>query len=212
MRPFLAFLMSQTTHRYFIINKPHNMLSQFIGSPGMEKLGDLDFHFPDGIHAIGRLDKESEGLLILTTNKKVTRLLFNSKTAHRRTYLVMVKNAVSPERLQELATGVSISGKAGIDYTTPPCEVSIVEKPTDLFKGTFEYIESWPHTWLMITIYEGKYHQVRKMVSAVHHRCQRLIRVSIEDLELNDLQPGCVKEIEEQDFFERLKIVNRATS
>ncbi len=200
--------MHKPGNRYFIINKPYNMLSQFIGSDGMERLGDLDFDFPEGIHAIGRLDKQSEGLLILTTNKKITKLLFSSKVPHKRTYLVMVKNVVSPERLQELISGVTISGKGGIDYTTPACEVSIVQKPTDLFKGSFELIENWPHTWLMITIYEGKYHQIRKMVSAVHHRCQRLIRLSIEDLQLADLQPGCVKEIEENDFFARLKIEN----
>lgn len=182
------------------------MLSQFIGSPEMNRLGDIDFDFPEGIHAIGRLDKESEGLLILTNDKQVTRLLFSSKTPHKRTYLVMVKNVVSPERLQELISGVTISGKGGINYTTPPCDVKIVEKPAGLFKGSFELIESWPHTWLTITVYEGKYHQIRKMVSAVHHRCQRLIRLSIEDLELNDLQPGCVKELNQQAFFELLKI------
>ncbi len=182
------------------------MLSQFIGSPEMNRLGDIDYDFPEGIHAIGRLDKESEGLLILTNDKRVTRLLFSSKTPHKRTYLVMVKNVVSPEKLQELATGVTISGKNGIDYTTPPCEVQIVKKPVDLFEGAFEYIESWPHSWLTITVYEGKYHQIRKMVSAVGHRCQRLIRLSIEDMELNDLQPGCVKELGQQAFFKLLKI------
>lgn len=198
--------MSAAINRYFIVNKPYNMLSQFIGSEGMSRLGDIDFVFPEGIHAIGRLDKQSEGLLILTTNKKVTKLLFNSKTPHKRTYLVMVKNLMSPETLEQLSSGVTISGSGGEVYTTPPCAVEIVSKPGDLFKGLYEHLENWPHTWLLITITEGKFHQVRKMVSAVHHRCQRLIRVSIEDLRLDNLQPGCVKEIQEADFFERLKI------
>jgi len=62
--------MIETGHRYFIIHKPYDMLSQFIGAEDAPKLGDLDFDFPEDIHAIGRLDKQSEGLLILTTNKK----------------------------------------------------------------------------------------------------------------------------------------------
>jgi 16S rRNA U516 pseudouridylate synthase RsuA-like enzyme len=69
--------MSTSPHRYFIINKPYNMVSQFISSHNVRLLGDLDFDFPEGTHAIGRLDNHSEGLLLLTTNKKVTRLLFD---------------------------------------------------------------------------------------------------------------------------------------
>jgi len=63
-------------HRYFIIHKPRNMVSQFVSSHDVRLLGDLDFDFPEGTHAIGRLDKDSEGLLLLTTNKRITRLLF----------------------------------------------------------------------------------------------------------------------------------------
>ena len=74
-------------HRYFIVNKPGNMLSQFVGSD-LPMLGDLDFDFPEGIHAVGRLDMSTEGLLILTTNKKVTKLLFQSDVSHKRVYLV----------------------------------------------------------------------------------------------------------------------------
>ncbi|MCV5276253.1 pseudouridine synthase, partial [Escherichia coli] len=72
--PYLAAHIAMSAHRYFIVNKPSNMLSQFIGSdlPG---LSDINFSFPEHIHAIGRLDRQSEGLLILTTNKKVTKLL-----------------------------------------------------------------------------------------------------------------------------------------
>ena len=65
-----------------------------------------------------------------------------------------------------------------------------------------------PSTWLTITLTEGKYHQIRKMVSSVYHHCKRLIRLSIEDLELGDLPPGGVKEIEEEEFFRKLKIDN----
>lgn len=198
--------MPEQLHRYFIINKPYNMVSQFISPDNVGLLGDIDFEFPEGIHAIGRLDNHSEGLLILTTNKKVTKLLFQGATQHRRTYLVRVKNAVSTESLNKLRTGVTIRIKEGADYTTPPCEVELVENPLNLFEHQKELRPYAPHSWLSITLNEGKFHQVRKMVSAVNHPCKRLIRVSIEDLELGDLEPGAVREIEEGTFFELLKI------
>ena len=89
--------MTTVTNRYFIINKPYNMVSQFVSTHPVNLLGGLDFDFPKGIHAVGRLDNHSEGLLILTTNKKVTRLLFLSEAAHERTYLVQVNNLISDE-------------------------------------------------------------------------------------------------------------------
>lgn len=198
--------MVHRAHRYFIINKPYNMVSQFVSPDKVGLLKDIPFRFPEGIHAIGRLDNQSEGLLILTTNKKVTKLLFESKVPHKRTYLLQVRDIVTEEKLKLLQTGVTIRVKGGGFYTTSPCEVMIVDKPTNLYNRENEFKEGLPNTWLTITLTEGKFHQVRKMTDAVRHRCKRLIRLSIEDLALNDLQPGEVKEIEEKDFFEQLKI------
>ncbi|NLU95542.1 pseudouridine synthase [Chitinophaga sp. Ak27] len=193
--------------RYFIINKPSNMVSQFISSHEVRLLGELDFDFPEGTHAIGRLDSDSEGLLILTTNKKVTRLLFQDKP-HERTYLVKVKGVMTEATLQRLKTGVAIPiGRDAVHVSTPR-RIDIVNRPDGLFDHPGELPHTVPHTWLLITLTEGKFHQVRKMVLAVKHRCQRLIRVSIEDLELGDLQPGEVKELPEEEFFRLLKIDN----
>ncbi|MES2761138.1 MAG: pseudouridine synthase [Bacteroidota bacterium] len=200
--------MDPIPNRYFIINKPYKMVSQFVSPDKVNLLGDIDFDWPEGTHAIGRLDNNSEGLLILTTNKRVTKLLFESDTPHKRTYLVHVEKVVNAERLLQLQTGITIRVKGGGYYTTSPCEVEIVEKPKDLPKRAHEFREDLPSSWLMITLTEGKYHQIRKMVSSVYHHCKRLIRVSIEDLELGNLQPGCVREIEEEEFFRKLKIDN----
>ena len=200
--------MPEPAHRYFVINKPYNMVSQFVSPDKVGLLGDIDFEFPQGIHAIGRLDNHSEGLLILTTNKRVTRLLFQGETPHKRTYLVRVRNLISEESLEKLRTGVNIVIKDGAEYTTPPCEVELVPRPTNLSEDQKELRSYAPHSWLTITLKEGKFHQVRKMVAAVKHPCKRLIRVSIEDLELGDLAPGAVREIEERNFFELLKINN----
>lgn len=194
------------SNRYFIVNKPYNMVSQFVSPHQVGLLGDLDFKFPEGIHAVGRLDNHSEGLLILTTNKKVTRLLFSGPEPHKRVYLVQVNNKVSGESLLKLRTGVSIRVEGGGNYITPACEVELVEQPEKIYAFAKETPEYGVHTWLMISLYEGKYRQVRKMIAAIHHRCKRLIRIRIENLLLEDLQPGCVKEVDEKIFFEKLNI------
>src|ERR1700712_5718994 len=118
--------MPDQANRYFVLHKPFDMVSQFVSTHQVGLLGDLDFDFPLGTHAIGRLDKDSEGLLLLTTNKKITRLLFLSDTPHKRTYLVQINNIISPENLQRLRTGVNFKIKSGIEYTTAPCKVAIV--------------------------------------------------------------------------------------
>ena len=200
--------MAQELNRYFIINKPYKMVSQFVSPDNVGLLTAINYDFPPGIHAIGRLDNHSEGLLILTTDKRITKLLFESKVPHKRTYLVQVRDVVSSESLLKLQTGVTIIIKGGGSYTTTPCEVLIVDKPSNLYSREDEFLERLPSTWLLITLTEGKFHQVRKMVDAVRHRCKRLIRISIEDLLLENLQPGEVKEIEKEDFFEKLKLVH----
>ncbi len=182
------------------------MVSQFVSTHRVNLLGQLDFNFPAGIHAVGRLDNHSEGLLILTTNKKVTRLLFLADTPHKRTYLVQVNNMLSNENLHRLQSGITIRIQGGENYTTPPCAVEIIENPELIYNTGSTVAQFGPHTWLLITLTEGKFHQVRKMVGAIHHRCKRLIRVSIEDLVLGSLEPGSVKEMEENIFFKLLKI------
>ncbi len=193
-------------HRYFLVNKPFNMVSQFVSSHDVRLLGDLNFDFPDGTHAIGRLDQNSEGLLLLTTNKKITKLLFQGPVPHRRTYLVQVKNAMSLETANKLAAGIEISAKTGNSFRTTPCEVKIVDKPINLFDAGKPLHKNVITTWLTITLTEGKFHQVRKMVAAVNHKCIRLIRISIEAIQLGNLKPAAVIEISESEFFKKLRL------
>lgn len=189
-----------------MVYKPYDMVSQFISSHQVRLLGDLDFNFPEGAHAIGRLDNKSEGLLLITTNKKVTRLLFQGATLHRRRYLVQVNKKVTHEELHRLRTGILFQARGGSDYTSIPCDVEIVDNPPNLFKAGYDLPYQLSYTWLLITLTEGKFHQVRKMVYGIKHRVHRLIRISIEDLELGDLAPGEVREVEESVFFQKLKI------
>ena len=148
--------MQNNAHRYFIINKPYNMVSQFVSTHKVSLLGNLTFNFPEGTHAIGRLDNYSEGLLILTTNKKVTRLLFLGDIPHKRTYLVQINNLLSAENLQLLQSGVIIKIKGGVAYITPPCDVTIITHPENWYHTTETLPLYGPHTWLLITLTEGK--------------------------------------------------------
>ncbi len=182
------------------------MVSQFVSSHKVGLLGDLDFDFPEGTHAIGRLDNESEGLLILTTDKRVTRLLFLAEQPHKRTYLVMVQNEITPQTFKQLQEGVSIRIKDGEYYTAKPDAIEIIKNPVLLYSYATDHREAYPHTWLLITLTEGKFRQVRKMVLAVRHRCLRLIRLSISELKLDNLPPGTVKEMEQQEFYKNLGI------
>lgn len=185
------------------------MLSQFVGGhEGARLLSALDFDFPEGIHAIGRLDNESEGLLILTTDKRITKLLFNSGKSHERTYLVKVQRKVTEETLEKLRSGVEIRIRGGGYWITSPCDVELTEEPENLPDIPERLMFEGETSWLKITLKEGKYHQVRKMVLSVGHKCKRLIRVSIDNLELGDLQSGGVLEIAEDEFFEKLTLNN----
>lgn len=191
--------------KYYIIYKPYNMVSQFVSPDAVRLLSDLDFEFPEGTHAIGRLDNNSEGLLILTTNKRVTKLLFESKQAHERTYLVQVRNVITEEKLKALRSGVDIEIEEGNIYRAKPVDAQMAKAPEN-FEQLFPHYHHVPHSWITITLTEGKFHQVRKMVKAVRHPCKRLIRISIEDLLLGDMKPGEVRELAEADFFSKLNI------
>ncbi|MEO6129665.1 MAG: pseudouridine synthase, partial [Ferruginibacter sp.] len=143
---------------------------------------------------------------ILTTDKKVTRLLFLATQPHKRTYLVMVQNKITPETFNKLKEGIPIRIKDGEYYTAKPTAIEIVENPSALYKYATDHRDAYPHTWLLITLTEGKYRQVRKMVLAVKHRCQRLVRLSITNITLGDMHPGEVKELEKETFYNLLGI------
>ena len=182
------------------------MVSQFVSTHEVPLLGSINFNFPEGTHPIGRLDKNSEGLLLLTTDKKVTRLLFLGEQPHTRTYLVQVKNKVSPETVIKLAAGIAISAPLGTKFIAKPYDVKLVDKPGYISAPEIPLHENMLHAWLSITLTEGKFHQVRKMVAAVNHKCLRLIRISIEAIELENIRPGEVKEVSREYFYGKLKL------
>ncbi len=194
-------------NRYFVVYKPYKMISQFISPANVRKLGELEYAFPEGTNAVGRLDNDSEGLLILTTDKTLTNKLLNPEKKHFRSYIVQVEKKVNEETIQKLRSGIEIlvKGKKA-SYVTRNCEINLINKPKNLPARLDSLKEEIPHSWLEFVLTEGKNRQIRKMCKAVRHKCQRLIRTKIENLDLGDMQPGEVREIEQKKLFELLKL------
>jgi len=187
-----------TNHRHFAIHKPLGYLSQFVNNERTRKtrplLGQLH-DFPDGIMAIGRLDKNSEGLLFLTTDGLVSEQVRSRST--EKEYYAQVDGIITDQALDHLRAGVSITVK-GEEYTTLPCQASRVE-PAPVFPARAKKIRDdrhGPTSWVSITLTEGKYRQVRKMTAAVGFATLRLIRVRIGSYTLDGLAAGDVAEVD----------------
>jgi 23S rRNA pseudouridine2457 synthase len=188
---------ARMSHHHFILHKPYGYLSQFIYELKRKKklLGEL-YNFPVGTMAIGRLDEDSEGLLLLTTDGKMSEIIRSKKVDKE--YYVQVDGIITPEAIEQLKNGVEI-GFNGIKYITKPCEAFIVnEIPNFGVRGKKIRDERHgPTSWASITVNEGKFRQVRKMTAAVGFPTLRLVRVRIGNVYLKDLQAGEVLEVED---------------
>lgn len=185
-------------HRHFKLFKPYGYLSQFQTNAKHERnkkfLGEL-YDFPKGIMAIGRLDKDSEGLILLTTDGKVSYEITSSKTDKE--YYVQVDGEITDEAILHLEAGVSISHKSET-YLTKPCNVFRL-KQTPNFPERAKKIRDERHgktTWISITITEGKFRQVRKMTAQVDFPTLRLVRVRVGTITLEGMEMGSVEELD----------------
>lgn len=182
------------------------MVSQFVSPHKLRLLCDLEYDFPEGTNAVGRLDNDSEGLLLLTNDKSLTAKLMHPDKKVEKRYVVQVEKMVTPEKLQILRSGVDILVKGRGEYRTKDCEVTIIEKPMYLPPRGHSFREDLPQTWLEFVLKEGKNRQIRKMCSAVRHDCKRLIRTHIADLNIIGMQPGEVKPISKEELFLKLRL------
>ncbi|MFN7117423.1 MAG: pseudouridine synthase [Saprospiraceae bacterium] len=196
-------------NKYFILYKPYGHLSQFTKEmPEHLTLADLGKKFPKDAYPVGRLDKDSEGLLIVTNDKKLNHELLNPQHQHKRTYLVQVEGIPTKEALQELRKGVEIKVEGKL-YKTQPAQMVrlLTEAPAVPERNPpIRYRKEIPDSWLEIELHEGKNHQVRKMCAKVGFPVLRLIRSKIEKLEMRDLEPGKVQEIEGALLYKLLKL------
>lgn len=182
-------------HQHFILNKPYGYLSQFIYQLKRNKklLGEL-YNFPQGTMAIGRLDEDSEGLLLLTTDGMMSELVRSKKVDKE--YYVQVDGIITQEAIDTIKNGVEIGFK-GDKYITKPCKAFLISEVPNFGERRKKIRDErhGPTSWASITLNEGKFRQVRKMTSAVGFPTLRLVRVRIGNVYLNELKSGEVIEI-----------------
>jgi 23S rRNA pseudouridine2457 synthase len=177
-----------------LFNKPFNVLSQFTDrsteASGRETLSRY-IQIPH-VYAAGRLDRDSEGLLLLTDDGKLQARIANPKHKMAKTYWVQVEGAPQEEALQSLRRGVQLK-----DGLTQPAKVRLMEEPAGLWPRNppIRVRKSVPDSWIEMTIREGKNRQIRRMTAAIGHPCLRLIRAQIGDWHLGDLKPGEFKQV-----------------
>jgi len=167
-------------------HKPYGTLSQFT-SDGSRHRTLAEFGFPKNVYPLGRLDADSEGLLLLTDEGHLNKKLLGPSAAHRRVYYAQVERIPTPEALAELERGVVIGG-----YRTLPCRAFLLteEPPFPPRVPPIRYRRTVPTAWIALELVEGKNRQVRRMTAAIGHPTLRLIRVQIGDFSLGNLPVG----------------------
>jgi len=172
-------------------HKPYGVLSQFTPD-GSRHRPLADFRFPKGVYALGRLDGESEGLLLLSDEAALNARLLNPSQGHRRTYWAQVERVPSLESLAQLERGVVIAGRK-----TLPCRAWLLDPQPQIAPRDppIRYRKNVPDCWIALELVEGKNHQVRKMTAAVGHPTLRLIRMKIGEFELGNLAAGSWREL-----------------
>jgi 23S rRNA pseudouridine2457 synthase len=188
---------SNQKHRHFILYKPWGFVSQFIYPHKRKKgvLGDL-YDFPEKTMAIGRLDADSEGLLLLTTDGKLSNIIRSKKV--EKEYYAQLDGVIDQQAVERLQSGVEI-GINGKKYETKPCQASLLSRPPDLPSRARKIRDDrhGPTSWLSIVLTEGKFRQIRKMTAAVGFPTLRLVRIRIGNVLLDDLKVGEVREVGE---------------
>lgn len=171
---------------YILLNKPFGVLCRFSSDEGKETLARYG-PFPKDVYPAGRLDADSEGLVLLTNDGRLKHFLLEPRYGHPRTYLVQVEGCPTQEVLAKLTNGIFIQGRR-----TLPAAVRILGTEPDLPPRPFpiRFRKNVPTAWLQITLREGRNRQVRKMTAAVGHPTLRLVRTRIGPLQLGHLRPG----------------------
>lgn len=196
--------MAEENHRYFKIYKPYGYLSQFKyelsnrkSKKTLQELGD----FPEGIMSVGRLDEDSEGLLLISTDGKFS-FDIRQKSIEKE-YWVQVDGVITKEAVENLKNGVLISVEKE-KYKTLPCKAELMSEPDIPVRAKKIRDERHgPTSWVSITITEGKFRQVKKMTAAVGFPTLRLMRYRVDIFTSEDMKAGEVQEISVEEFYKR---------
>lgn len=187
--------------KYYIIYKPKGCLSQFSKEHGKTVLSDF-YNLESDVYPVGRLDEDSEGLLLLTNDKTINALLLDPKNGHWRTYWVQVSGQINKRAIKALEQGVEIAVKGSI-HQTLPAKVKKANPPQSI--PAMELSEK-NTSWVKISLQEGKYRQVRKMTAKVGFPTLRLVRTHIEDLDVGNVRPGEHKTMDKKQLFSKIKL------
>jgi 23S rRNA pseudouridine2457 synthase len=189
---------------YFIIYKPFQVLSQFTSEGGKQTLKD-HFAVPADVYPVGRLDYDSEGLLLLTNDKQLNHRLLDPQFAHEREYWVQVEGTIDKAGINSLESGVIITVD-GKPYDTKPCKALLFDKPPAVPERNppIRYRKNVPDSWLKLILTEGKNRQVRKMTAQAGFPTLRLIRYRIEQLTIEGLLPGDMRELSRSAIYTSL--------
>jgi 23S rRNA pseudouridine2457 synthase len=183
------------TKQYFLLYKPYGVLSQFSDNRGRKTLKILGT-FPNDVYSVGRLDMDSEELILLTNDSELNHRLTEPKFEHARTYLVQIEKLPTKGAIEQLSEGVTIKGEK-----TKPAVVRLLEAEPDMPPRipAIRYRKNIPTAWIEITLREGRNRQIRKMTAAVGHPALRLIRTAIGELLLGALKPGDSRRLGEKE-------------
>ncbi len=187
---------------YFIFNKPYRVLCQF--SPAVGKLTLSDFlSLPKDVYPVGRLDYDSEGLIILTNDGLLHHKLIDPRFAHSRTYWVQVEGLPDQTAIEKLSKGIVIENKK-----TRKANVRLLNEEPKIWERIppIRFRKSIPTSWLEIELFEGRNRQIRKMTAAVGYPTLRLVRIKIEFIEVFDLKPGEFRELTQEEIYRLKKI------
>lgn len=185
-------------YRYILFYKPYDVLTQFTDNSGETKRRTLKDYIPiPDVYAVGRLDRDSEGLLLLTDDGQMQHRLSDPKFAHPRTYWVQVEGIPDADAIAALQTGVTIQ-----DYRTRSTKVQLLSTEPALppREPPIRFRKSIPTAWLEMTLTEGRNRQVRRMTAAVGFPTLRLVRSAIGNLSLEALKPGEWRELTQADL------------
>lgn len=174
--------------------KPYDVLTQFTDGSGRPTL--KDFIPVTGVYPVGRLDRDSEGLLLLTDDGLLARRLTDPRFEHPKTYLVQVERIPDSGALEELRRGVNLS-----DGPAAPAAVELLDHTPNLPDRPvpIRFRKNVPTAWLRLAIREGRNRQVRRMTAAVSYPTLRLVRIAIGPIGLGDLQPGTWRDLSEEE-------------
>lgn len=175
------------------LNKPYGVLSQFTPEPGSRWRTLADFGLPPGVYPLGRLDADSEGLLLLTDEPALNSRLLHPEHQHPREYWAQVERLPTPTALARLERGIDLG-----DFKTLPCQARLLDPTFTLppRDPPIRFRKNVPDAWLSLALVEGKNRQVRRMTAAVGHPTLRLIRVRVGEFKLAALPPGKWRELE----------------